>query len=646
MRTEFLRWTTCHGPSVGTEPARWNPTEHFFTVRCAIIGRSVPSDEQALRAHLRVACAITRMPVGVLYRISGNQAQRVAAFGPPAWIDDLPIEAPAWRLAREDVTYVPIVGRGPAAPETALFPPHLKVAAAVCVPVLQDGHQFGAMIFVDREPREDLEAIDRAALRSVADHTTTYLAPPTPVRGILRERKGSLPPHVRDLAAWPLSDGAHDAVTGLPDRRMLEEPVELALDDAERKGTGVAVAILALDRFHRIDDWLGRDVGDELLRQVAERLLDTTGEDDLVGRGSGDQFLAVLTGRPRGSSALGLADRMLQAVREPFHVHGYELSLSASVGIARYPEDATDGASLLRYAGIALHRAKASRKRGQIESFSDELREQVERRGDLERHLRRALGAGELLLHYQPKVDLATRRSTELEALIRWQRSDGLVSPAHFLPVAEESELIVPIGSWVLLEACRQLARWHRDGLAVECVSVNVSALQFARADFVGTVQRVLSSTHLPPGHLELEVTETSLMDDVQSAVERLTALRELGVRVSVDDFGTGYSSLSYLQRLPVDVLKIDRAFVKDLDSAGMARAHAHALTNAITGLGHSLGLKVLAEGVETEAQLEALVAMSCDAVQGYYFSRPLDPFAVADWLKRQSSDAPRSSAT
>ncbi len=586
------------------------------------------------------------MPVGVLYRFSGNQAHRVAAFGPTAWIEDLPREAPAWRLAREDVTYVPIVGRGPAAPEIALLPPALRVAAAVSVPVHQEGRQFGAMVLADRELREDLEAIDAGALRVVAAQATTFLAPPTPVRGLPRERKPSLPPHVRDLAAWPLSNGGHDAVTGLPDRRMLEEPVERALDEAEAKGTGVAVAILALDGFARVDDWLGREVGDELLRQVAERLLDTTSESDLVGRGSGDEFLAVLTGRPRGSSALGLADRMLQAIREPFHVHGYELTLSASVGIARYPEDAEDGVSLLRYAGIALHRAKRSRRRGQIECFTEELRQQVERRGDLERHLRRALGAGELLLHYQPKVDLATRASCELEALIRWQRHDGLVSPGHFLPVAEESELIVPIGSWVLLEACRQMAAWRRAGIGVERVSVNVSALQFARPDFVGTVQRVLSSTQLPPGHLELEVTETSLMDDVTSAVEKLTALRQVGVRVSVDDFGTGYSSLSYLQRLPVDVLKIDRAFVRDLDGSGMARDHARALTEAITGLGHSLGLKVLAEGVETEAQLEVLTALGCDAVQGYYFARPLDAPAAAEWLMREASDARRSSAT
>ncbi len=596
-------------------------------------------DAEELTAHLRIACAIARMPIAVLYDLSGQRARKLATFGPPHLTADIPSEPPSWRLARDRPALVPIVGRGPAAPETALFPPGIRVAAALSLPILSATHQIGAMVLVDHETREDLSTLDLRALELVAEQIERKLNQPAPPA-----QPETLPPNVGDLAAWPLLDGNHDPVTGLPDRRMLGEPMALAIGDAEREGTGVAVAIIALDRFHRIDDWLGREVGDDLLRQVAERLLGTTTDRDLLGRGSGDEFLAVLTGRPRGRSALALADRMLQAIREPFHLHGYELSLSASIGIARYPEDADDVAKLLRYAGIALHRAKASRKRGQIECFTDELRETVEQRGDLERHLRRALGSGELLLHYQPKVDLETGRSRELEALIRWQRGDELVSPGRFLPVAEESELIVPIGTWVLLEACRQIAGWRHAGVAVDAVSVNVSALQFARPDFVGTVMRVLKSTKVPAGFLELEVTETSLMDDVESAVEKLAALRKIGVRVSVDDFGTGYSSLSYLQRLPVDVLKIDRAFVKDLDASGTAQNHARALAAAITGLGHNLGLKVLAEGVETEAQLQAVIRLGCDAVQGYYYSRPLPADSVPEYFRHHSNNVRRSS--
>jgi len=586
---------------------------------------------------VRIAAAITRMPAGALFELDGARARLVARFGRRALVEDLPDEPPSWRLARDEVAFVPLVGRGPAAPEIALFPPAAKALAAVSIPVFTEGHQVGAMVLVDDASRDDLELVDEDALRQLAVLVSRTIGPE------VENPFGTLPPTVKEMAAWPLTEGAHDPVTGLPDRRMLVEPMERAIEEADANGTGVAVALLALDRFQRIDDWLGREVGDELLRQVAERLLEMTGEKDLVGRGSGDEFIAVLTNHPRGRSGYGLADRMLQAVREPFHVHGYELSLSASVGIARAPEDATEVGRLLRYAGIALHRAKASRRRGRIECFTHELREAVEQRGDLERHLRRALGSGELLLHYQPKVDLRTRRSAELEALIRWERGDGLISPGRFLPVAEESELIVPIGTWVLLEACRQLMRWRNDGLGVERVSVNVSAQQFMRPDFVGTVRRVLDSTKLDAGRLELEVTETSLMDDVRSAVDKLVTLRELGVRVSVDDFGTGYSSLSYLQQLPVDVLKIDRAFVKDLDATGLARTQARALTEAITGLGHSLGLKVLAEGVENDEQLAAVEAIGCDAVQGYYFSKPLDAAGVAEYFRRHAGEVQRS---
>ena len=607
-------------------------------VCCVLVSADKANDisialRQKLDAHLRIACAITRMPIAVLYDLSRQRARRLAVFGPAEAVDDLPDDAPSWRLARDTTALVPLIGHGPATPEFALFPPAANVTSAVCLPIRRDGQQVAAMVLADREVREDLELVDRTALELVASQVSELLAP-TP---IARASDRTLPPTVREVAAWPLSGGGHDPVTGLPDRWMLHEPIEVAIADAQQYKTAVALVIIALDRFHRINDWLGREVGDELLQQIAERLLGTTSERDLLGRGSGDQFVAVLTGLTRGRSALALADRMVQAIREPFHVHGYELSLTAAVGIARFPEDADQVPKLLRYAGIALHRAKSARRRGQIECFTDELREAVEKRGDVERHLRRALGAGELLLHYQPKVDLAPRRSTELEALIRWRRQGRLISPGQFLPIAEESELIVPIGTWVLLESCRQLARWRQNGVPVQCVSVNVSALQFGRIDFVGTVKRVLESSGLPPGHLELEVTETSLMDDVAAAVEKLAALRQIGVRVSVDDFGTGYSSLSYLQRLPVDVLKIDRAFVKDLDAQGQAREHARALTTAIAGLGHSLDMKVLAEGVETRAQLDAVIDLGCDAVQGYYFSRPLPAPLVPAYFADQS---------
>lgn len=586
---------------------------------------------EMLTARLRLAAAIAGAPIAVLYRLDGQRATLIGAHCERDLLSFVPRDAPSWRLTRREAVAIPVVGRGPAAPEAVLFPIEFCAAAIVSAPVMRGDTQIGSLVMVDRESREDLVRLDMSALATMCELLAELVMPAAmPPAGLRPESKrpsyDALPAAMEELAAWPLADGAHDPVTGLPDRLMLASPIANALDTS-REGHGVGIALLALDRFQRIDDWLGRQVGDEILRQVAERLLENSTDVDLVGRGSGDEFLIAFTELRGGRSAPALVDRMLQSLHEPFHVQGYELSLSATVGISRFPEDAKDVPTLLRYAGIALHRAKTARQRGRVEMFTHDLRQAVEQRGDLERHLRHALGADELLLHYQPKVDLVTRKMRSVEALIRWRRGDELVSPGAFLPVAEESELIVPIGTWVMRESCRQMQRWRAQGLALDSVSVNVSALQFARPDFVGTVERVLRASSMPPSFLELEVTETSIMDDVSSAAAKLAQLRELGVKVSVDDFGTGYSSLAYLQRLPVDVLKIDRSFVMDLDaSERTARSHAHALAEAITGLGHSLGLKVLAEGVETEAQLEAVAGLGCDEVQGFYFSKPVPP--------------------
>jgi diguanylate cyclase (GGDEF)-like protein len=585
-------------------------------------------NDAAMSLRLKLACSLTRCPLAVVYRIEGVHAVLVGSFGPPAMTSRLAEEAPAWRLARSETMVVPVVGRGPAVPEIAVLPSSFGVAALISIPIMVGDDRAGLLLIADRQPRPDLERFDLGTLAMLTSLIAEKVAAPPTEDSVVRRADSlrpddSFPPGTAELAAWPLAAGGHDPVTGLPDWRLLAQSMTVALEECAAEKHGLAVALVTLDRFQRIEHWLGRTVGDELMRQVAERLLDTTGEQDLVGRGAADEFAVVLTGLRPGRSAVALADRLLQTIREPFHVHGYELSLTATIGLSRSPEDATDAQTLLRYAGIALHRAKA-RRQGRLEPFTTQLKEAVEQRGDIERHLRRAIGASELVLHYQPKIALDDRRTTGVEALLRWRHNGKLVSPGMFLPVAEESELIVPIGAWAMHESCRQMRAWMDAGLKLEAVSVNVSALQFARADFVGTVERALKTTRLGAKHLELEVTETSLMDDVDAAAEKLAALRSLGVRVSVDDFGTGYSSLAYLQRLPVDVLKIDRSFVKDLDASGPPRAHAHALAQAITGLGHNLGMSVLAEGVETNEQLEALVALGCDEVQGFLFSKPL----------------------
>ncbi|MGE0790788.1 MAG: putative bifunctional diguanylate cyclase/phosphodiesterase [Sandaracinaceae bacterium] len=595
----------------------------------------MPDGEASLRAQLRLACALCRFPIGAVYRFEGGRARLLHTHAETDVL--LPEDVPAWRAQRDGIGLVEIVGRGPAAPESAIFPAELCVSALISAPLRRGEEQVGVLLMADAVPREDVAFIDLHSLQYLCDEVARGFEPNlgSPAGLVSGPPGDSAVWQTAEEAAWPLRDGSHDPVTGLPDRRMLLTPISLALADAQRRQNGVALVILALDRFSRINDWLGRDVGDDLLRQCAERLVDSTEDEDLIGRGSGDEFYAVLAGRPRGNASLATAHRLAQAIRAPFHVRGYELAVSASLGIARFPDDAGDATTLMRYAEIALHRAKSSRTRGRIETFSEELRRAVERRGDTERQLRRALGAGELLLHYQPKVDLKTRRVRALEALIRWRRNGEMISPGHFLPVAEESGLIVPIGAWVLLEAARQMKRWVERGLPIESVSVNVSALQFARPDFMSSTEAVLNTAGLHPAHLELEVTETSLMDDIDLAIHTLSRLRTLGMRISVDDFGTGYSSLSYLQRLPVDVLKIDRAFVKDLDGEEPQRGQARALAEAIHALGHSLGLRVLAEGVETTEQLTALEGMGCDEVQGYYFARPLPADEVEAFVLR-----------
>jgi EAL domain-containing protein (putative c-di-GMP-specific phosphodiesterase class I) len=296
------------------------------------------------------------------------------------------------------------------------------------------------------------------------------------------------------------------------------------------------------------------------------------------------------------------------------------------VGIARFPDDGLDASALLRHADIALHRAKESGP-GRLAIFDDAMRASAEETLQIERELREALRLGQLMLFYQPKYAIEDRRVIGAEALMRWKHPErGMVSPGRFIPVAEETGLVVPMGTWALIEVCRQRKKWQDAGLPVGRVSVNVSGLQFQRLDFVGTVTRALKSASLDPELLELELTETIIMSDADGATDKLSELRRLGVHVSVDDFGTGYSSLAYLQKLPVDVLKIDRSFVQDLDTEGLKGEQARALAQAITFLGHQLGLEVLAEGVETPGQLEQLAMVGCDGVQGYIFGRPIPP--------------------
>ncbi|GAB4209610.1 MAG: hypothetical protein OHK0013_29230 [Sandaracinaceae bacterium] len=421
-----------------------------------------------------------------------------------------------------------------------------------------------------------------------------------------------------------------DPVTGLPDRSTLLEEVARRVERASVLHLGLALVIVAVDRFRRVNETLGQTVGDTVLRQIGERLRESIGEADLVGRRSGDEFMVVVQDAGSASLVLALADRLQQAIREPFHIQGHEITLTASLGVARFPDDCADAQGLFRSADIALAHAKQS-GRGKLVVFDRAMQEAVNARAEIERELRIAMREGHLLLHYQPKFRVRDRALVGAEALMRWHHPQkGLVSPGRFIPVAEDSGLIVPIGTWALNEVCRQRRAWEQAGLDVGRVSVNVSALQFARPDFVGTVTRAMRNAGVREGQIELELTESIVMDDVEHVATRLGELRKLGVGVSIDDFGTGYSSLAYLQRLPVDVLKIDRSFVRPLDQGGAEARGAQALAGTITTLARGLGLEVLAEGVETEGQFRALAELGCDAIQGFLLGKPVPASEIA----------------
>ena len=420
--------------------------------------------------------------------------------------------------------------------------------------------------------------------------------------------------------------GWHDRVTDLPNRFRFEYLLERALDDAARSGTVVAALVLDVDRFTEVNASAGHGAGDALLRALGARLAERLGERGTLAALGGDEFAAVLPRVGSAATALAVAETLRLACREPFEIGAASVSVTLSVGVAlpdapgerSAGERGATAKALLGRADVALRRAKDDgRDRGQ--SFDHELAERERGRMRLERELRRAVPAGELELHYQPKVGAASGRVDGLEALVRWRHPErGLLPPGLFVPLAERSGSILAIGDWVLAEAVRRTAAWHREGLAPLRVAVNVSAEQFLEPGFVERVTGTLARHGLAPDRLELEVTESVAMGDVETVIDRLGRLRALGVSIAVDDFGTGYSSLQYLERLPLDVLKIDRAFVAGL--AGGDRS----LVRTIVSMARSLELATVAEGVETPEQLARVLELGCDSIQGYLYSRPV----------------------
>ncbi|HEX9451303.1 MAG TPA: PAS domain S-box protein [Burkholderiales bacterium] len=423
---------------------------------------------------------------------------------------------------------------------------------------------------------------------------------------------------------------SHDALTGLPNRSLLFDRLNQAIAQANRYQRMIAVAFVDLDNFKFINDSLGHGAGDHVLRISAERLTACLREGDTVARHGGDEFVLLLHDQSGRESVTQVVTRVIEELAAPQVAEGQEFATTCSVGISLYPEHGIDAATLLKNADAAMYRAKAQGKNS-FRFYTADMGTHLGERLKLEAQLRRALELGEFVLHYQPKVDLRSRTICGLEALIRWQHpQDGLVSPGRFISVAEEAGLIVPIGEWVLRTACAQVRAWSDAGLPAMMLSVNISARQFKRGDLVETVSRALADAGLPAQSLELELTESLVMENAEEFIETLNALKKLGVSLSVDDFGTGYSSLSYLKRFPVDRLKIDQSFVRDIgtdpDDAAIARA--------VIQLGHSMDLRVIAEGVETAEQLRFLREHECDEVQGFLFSRPLAVEQAADLLR------------
>jgi len=429
-----------------------------------------------------------------------------------------------------------------------------------------------------------------------------------------------------------LHQATHDALTGLPNRVLFLDLLGRAMLQADREECLLAVIFLDLDGFKNINDTLGHDWGDQLLKEIAQRLNAAVRRNDVVARQGGDEFTLLLQGVQHVDDVLAVSRKILTAVSEPIHLREMEVHVSASLGITIFPMDDTDAENLLRNADTAMYRAKEVGRNG-FQFFTAEMNAQAQERLAIETDLRRAIAQQEFVLHFQPQVDIPSGRIIGAEALLRWNHPEkGMIPPAKFIPVAEESGLIVPIGEWVLREACQQLRAWQLGGLPPLRIAVNLSARQFREPNLPQCIAEIMADCGLE-NHalLEVEITESLLMKNVEVACDILKQLFDMGVRISVDDFGTGYSSLSYLQRFCLHALKVDQSFVRDIATG----ADGAVIAGVIVDLAHKLKLSVIAEGVETLAQLEYLEQIGCDEIQGFYFSRPLPAAAFEDLVRQ-----------
>jgi diguanylate cyclase (GGDEF)-like protein/PAS domain S-box-containing protein len=423
----------------------------------------------------------------------------------------------------------------------------------------------------------------------------------------------------------------HDSLTGLPNRAMFSEMLSNAIATARRYERSFAVFFIDLDRFKNINDTFGHEAGDTLLKEMSQRLIGTLRSSDVVARFGGDEFVVLVQEVGDQKQVAAIARKVLSALIKPIVLLGQECRVTASIGISTYPNDAQDDQSLMKNADIAMYRAKDEGKNN-YQFYNAQINVHTPERLALETHLRRALELKEFSLHYQAKLELKSGTITGVEALLRWNHPElGMISPAQFIPLAEETGLIIPIGKWVLRTACAQNMAWQKQGLPPLCMAVNLSPRQFSDDDLLWDIAETLRETGMPPELLELELTEGMVMQNPDRAVKVLTEIKKAGARLAIDDFGTGYSSLAQIKRFPIDTIKVDRSFIREIPHDGEDRA----ITEAIIAMGKTLSLTVVAEGVETEAQQRFLLEHACDEMQGYYFNRPADAEQFAEFVRR-----------
>lgn len=567
----------------------------------AVLGEAAEADRAYIYEHHRQS---EQNDLAMSMRYEWTRSGIAPSINQPHWQDQtyVALGVERWLVAFRDHRSVRgLVRDFPAVEQELLGRDHIQ--SIVMVPIFSNNELWGYIGFDACYREYHWNTNDESILMAVA----------ASLGGLIQRQR---------TEAQMYHQAYHDSLTGLPNRTFFNQHLPLALDSARTHQQMLAVVFLDLDRFKTINDTLSHAVGDLLLQQVTQRIAKTLRVGDVVARWGGDEFTLVLPNITCPEDGAKIAERIAHQLTTPFLLNGHELHITTSIGIALYPHDGEDMTTLLQNADAAMYRAK-EQGRNNYQFYTQDLSTEVSQRLQMESYLHQALDRQEFLVYYQPQINAATGRVVQMEALLRWHHPRlGLLIPPRFMPLAEETGLIIDIGEWVLWTACHQVMQWRREGHGDLRVAVNLSARQLQHPNLVAVVAKVLQETGLPAIALELEITETAAMADVEVSIQRLRHLRHLGVRISMDDFGTGYSCLSYLKQLPLDGLKIDRAFVQDLPHNSTDQA----MVNAILGMARGLGLGIVAEGVETPAQMTYLYENDCLEMQGYLFSRPQPP--------------------